>query len=152
MSIQDLGALGSLISSLVVAVTLVYVALQLKQNLKHLISAGMQGRAETMIAMARDAALSDDFAAIFVRSINGDELSPEEQRRIEWWMLAHFKTLENTYLQLKLGVLGDGRKWPIEQFARRSIAMHGYKAIFERNKVWFNQSFIDMVERVEKQQ
>ena len=82
MSIQDLGSIGELIAAIATIATLVYLALQIRQNNRNL----EEGTAATLnqCYASINARLSSDgeFAEIFVRGRDGlDSLNPVEVER-----------------------------------------------------------------------
>ena len=81
MSIQDLGSLGELIAAVATIATLVYLAIQIRQNTRALRGTfhdSSVGRIQGWnLAIASDPALS----SIYHRAVQGGELSEEEEDR-----------------------------------------------------------------------
>ena len=78
MSIQDLGAIGELLSSLFVLITLVYLAVQVRhsrqlieENRKITLSQVYEGRANLRAAQARSMVSNPNWAAIWVKLQGG---------------------------------------------------------------------------------
>jgi hypothetical protein len=140
-SIQDLGAVGEFVGALIIVVTLVYLAIQNKQNQKLLLSNAFQARANTVIDLYREAAMSPDFAAIFERNAAGEILSPEETRRITWFQLCILKSAENVQFQLQLGVLGSDYGPIVDENLRAARSSPQMRATYEANRTMFNQPF-----------
>jgi len=79
MTIHDLGAIGDLIGGIAVIVTLVYLAVQIKQNTKIHASLIRQNFYDATQQQMLHAIESADFNALMTRSWTSDEpLSPGE--------------------------------------------------------------------------
>jgi hypothetical protein len=107
MSIQDLGAIGEFVGSIAVLVTLVYLAVQIRQNTRHIASASLQGlsdRAENrLLLVASDAELS----RIWMTLLEGGELSMDERPRAFMVFASWVNDLEDAYRQFTLGMIPE---------------------------------------------
>ena len=107
MNIQDLGSLGELFGSVLVGITLVYLAIQLRQSTK---AANIQAHAalssemeQTLLAVARDDVLAEGLQKAF----RGEDLSALEQAKLTWWFGAFQRVAESHILQAKHGLMED---------------------------------------------
>ena len=111
MSLADLSSLGSLISALAVAGSLIYLGLQTHQAAKHTRALILQGRVERVLNHHLAIAESDLVTAWIVE--NGDAPTAENIRHRQFWLqgMAYDLSWEDTFAQYEAGLLGD------EQFA-----------------------------------
>ena len=65
MDIQDLGAIGEILGSLLVLVTLIYVAYQLRQTQRSMMSQTHQMRADGLKTTWQNLALSNEMLAVY---------------------------------------------------------------------------------------
>ena len=88
MTIQDLGSLGELIAAVATVSTLVYLAIQLKQNTRALRSQTFQQSSMDMSLTANAISSDGELARIVVKASDSlDYLSPEERIRFHFWMV-----------------------------------------------------------------
>ena len=116
MSIQELGALGEFIGSIAVLVTLVYLAIQIRQNTRTIEESQRMSRVEAMVTRNTNmenaliaSALSEDISDIEMRARTGsfDSLSDLEKYRL--WRLEHARIVrvEAQHFQWENGYLDD---------------------------------------------
>jgi len=67
MDIQDLGAIGEFIGSILVLITLVYVVIQLRQNQHAMMAQTHQMRADGLKTSWQNLALSNEMSAVFLK-------------------------------------------------------------------------------------
>ena len=91
MTLEDLGNVGEFIGGLAVIATLVYLAVQIRQNTKLLRrSAEQTSRSDSTAAIAL-AAQSPENAAVYHKGLTDpDALSPEERTHFYLFMAANF--------------------------------------------------------------
>jgi hypothetical protein len=105
MNIQDLGALGELIGSIAVVVTLIYLAIQVKQNTSTIILSESAHRAtiETELNkrfhdLRRDLYTDPELARIYrVGMITPEKLDTVEWDRFYNWVYSQFLSLGEQY-------------------------------------------------------
>ncbi len=107
LTIQDLGALGELFGSVLVALTLIYLAVQMRQNT---VAANIQatGSLSSEIERALLVLAQDNVLAVGAqKALNGEDLSPLEQAKLTWWFAAYQRVCESHLLQWKQGLSED---------------------------------------------
>lgn len=112
MSLSDLASLGSFVSGVAVTVSLIYLIIQTRQNVRHtraLIQQGASARTIQIALSQKDA----DSAAAFLAA-NGVDPTPEAIRKMQFGMMGTtwIAALEDIHGQRTDGLLTD------EQFAR----------------------------------
>lgn len=142
MTFTDLGTLASLVSSGAVALTLVYVGLQLRQAEKNQRGIMQQGRADRLVAAMLGLA-DPQIAPVYIKGNQTPELlSTEELERFLLIMRAGFLSGEDSFLQHQSGLLEDAAfnsyaagvraqlaTWPGMRAAWRMLA-YGFGADF----------------------
>ena len=107
MTIFELGALGELLGSIGVIGTLVYLAIQVRQNNSSLSWTIEQSVSESLANMF-DSAASGDVAFIYTRAAAGlDTLSEEEIAKFGFFVSSYLKKMEQAYLQYNRGNLSQ---------------------------------------------
>ena len=121
MTIQDLGSMGELIAAVATVATLVYLAIQLKQNTRALRSQTFQQSSMDMSLTANAISSDGELAKIVVKASDSlDDLSPEERIRFHFWMVVALRRFEAIYVQ---GVYGSIDQIRIEGFERSILTL-----------------------------
>ena len=123
MTIMELGALGEFIGAIAVVTTLVYLAIQIRQN-THTMEEGKrlalaqtyQMRADALQQMLVQASESEYIGPIITKLTLADYpenlasldvLTPEERGRFRQWQIAQQTHWDNMYYQYQQGYLDD---------------------------------------------
>jgi hypothetical protein len=123
MTLMELGALGEFVGAIAVVVTLVYLAIQIRQNTQSMeesrrlaLAQTYQMRADALQEMLVHAAESEHIGPIItkltgagypedVRSL--DQLTPIERGRFRQWQIAQQTHWDNMYYQYQQGFLDE---------------------------------------------
>jgi hypothetical protein len=115
MNIQDLGAVGELVGSLAVLATLVYLAIQtrqnkilLEENQRHIRAQTYQMRTDSGREVTQLAITVPEIREFLIAREAGTEPTPEQALAFRMLMWVSFRHAENLYYQYKLGVLDEG--------------------------------------------
>lgn len=121
MSIAELGALGEFIGSLVVLITLVYLAVQVRQTKLSVQSASHAQGAASMNQINIGIASDADFAQVVNRGlVDADSLDTIEWTRFGFFLTAMFHVFQQHFLDAGKG-LGDPRVWQGEERAMQEL-------------------------------
>jgi len=146
MSIQDLGAIGEFLGSLVIVVTLVYLAIQNRQQQKLLMSSAFQARTATLLGLYSEIARDAEFAAIVMKSNAGVALTELESFRLSYWMQCFLKTGENIFFQAKLGVIEEEFTATLEALRDRVVENESMRTTWLAVKPQYSASFQRYIE------
>jgi hypothetical protein len=116
MSIQDWGAIGELLGSVVVFVSLVYLAYQVRETR---IQARLDSELHLTDQMARHTekmALDSGLARIIeLANNNASELTEDERRRAMWWQVSYLHMMEGLFRRYEKGLLSPEAWEPHER-------------------------------------
>ena len=88
MNWEAIGAIGEIIGALAVFITLVYLALQIKQNTNAVHSAALDSTVNTISVARQSIYENDDVAQVYLKGLSSpDELSDLE--RLKFRLLVH---------------------------------------------------------------
>ena len=123
MTITELGSLGELISAIAVVITLVYLAIQIRQNTHSIeeskrlaLAQTYQMRADALQNMLVQAAESQFIGPLITKltqlgypeDVSAlDRLSPDERGRFRQWQIAQQTHWDNMYFQYQQGYLDE---------------------------------------------
>jgi hypothetical protein len=148
-TIQDLGALGELVSAFAVVVTLLYVGIQLKQNTQAVRSATMQSVFEATNEVwknsCQDLSRAEQFISVAAKPDHNDA---EALFYLSWTILT-FRAQENIYYQRKLGSADDNFV-SLEKRVRGSLSRPDHRRAWDEGiaKNYLSDEYIEFVERV----
>lgn len=121
MSILELGALGEFVGSILVLVTLVYLAIQIRQTKQSIQSSSHAHGAGAMNQINLNIASDPDFAEIVSKGFSDIEsLEPIEWTRFGFYLTSMFHVFQQHYLDAGKG-LGDPRIWAGEERAMHEL-------------------------------
>lgn len=144
---QLLGNLGDFVGAIVVTATLIYLAVQVRQNTK------------ALQAQSRQAALSSAQAELFAIVEHPDimlaqtgvttGLSPEGNVKLAFWLLAVMRSREFSWLQYRDGIIDDdqwsGESLIIVNVLGSSTNRHWWKAV---GRNLFRAEFVAVVDNL----
>jgi hypothetical protein len=123
MTIMELGALGEFVGAIAVVVTLIYLAVQIRQNTNAMeeskrlaLAQTYQMRADALQEMLVEAADSEYIGPILTKLTGAgypekvaslDELTVEERGRFRQWQIAQQTHWDNLFYQYQQGFLDD---------------------------------------------
>ena len=144
MTIQDLGALGELIGSVAVLATLVYLALQTRQN-SRMIGAQLDvARMNTMQTNVLTRATSSELLDAMAQDSIAE--SPINPRLSDYWM-AEFFTHQWNHFQGSRGLLPSYNEAATKHRVGEVLRMYrSTEAWWERQKPNFLPEFVELVE------
>ena len=108
MTIIELGALGEFVSSVAVLLTLVYLAVQVRQTKQTVQSSSHQTGIATMTQNNQSVYKDKELSNIIIKGLFDDDLDPTEWFRFGFWCISLFHVFQQYFLDSEKG-LGDSR-------------------------------------------
>ena len=146
MSIQEFGALGEGIGSLLILITLIYLAIQNRYQQKLLLSQAYQARTDTFVSTMEWFVTNSSVAGRATKLINGEELTQTEYQQAQYYAMVLLRSLENNHFQNSLGVL------PEEFSVRSSVTMlfqhQGSAQFWPEIRSIYRESFAELVDEI----
>jgi hypothetical protein len=148
MTLSDLGNIGEFIGALAVVLSLLYLAVQIRQNTRQIRATTFQGVArgwqDYMYALS-----SDDRASTWLKG-SVDPAALNEVENLKYFILirAFFRGYENDYYQYRQGTF-DAEPWEGYLNALRNdvLFLPGVRAIWKRDRGNYNREFAAFVDR-----
>ena len=120
MTLEDLGNLGDFVGGLAVIATLLYLAIQIRQNTR-ILRTSAERAADPIAAMTLSAQNAENAAVYHKGLANLRELSPEERTHFYLLMSASFYVLHQGYRAYQLGTLSEAT-WKSQTYAVKFYA------------------------------
>lgn len=153
MSIIELGALGEFVAAVAVLVTLIYLALQIRQTRKAVSASAHQAVSDISIHLYTTASSNVSLAAALAKSNLPDAtLSNTERYQCTAFWTAMIRNTENMYHQYEIGLLTEERIRVSTEQLRRLMARNAHfqrlwKSLaptLRRNcRIWIESTFAE---------
>ena len=148
MSLSDLASIGSLISGVAVIASLIYLAQQTRQNVRHSQALIQQGRAariaDTALRLA-ELRQSDAIDKCFEGSL---EVSAKDVARFLFLCRAIFVSAEDSFFQHKQGLLDDTAFESFESSLESGMGAAGIAAAWMMTADMYEPQFRDYMNRM----
>ena len=121
MDIMELGAIGELVGGVAVLATLIYLAIQVRQNSAAIRTTGQSQMVEPLFEQARQVVQDPDIARIVhARIFSEERLSDVDEYRFQVWASMTMYGWENLYRAFEAGAVSrdsllnsvDNMTWP----------------------------------------
>ena len=147
MSLEDWAAIAEIVGALAVVATLIYLAIQVKQNTGAIQSSNAMILHTNISNLARDVSRDRDLGDIIVRALDGtNELSPAEKIASYGWFYTFFKTGELAHMRYRSGDL-EKKYWDATLvFFRAYWQTPGFREYWAHRKAAFTPDFQSAVE------
>ena len=147
MSLQDLGNLGAFIGAVAVVASLIYLAVQVRQNTRAVLSSTQQGLFSTFSELSSLVIQNPDVARLLGKIESDPEsLSAEDRTRFEWLATRVFGQFENAFAQHHDGLL-EPKHWDAYAvFYRDAVSSPAFRRFWEGHKPWYFQDFVAYVD------
>ena len=143
MSLSDLANISEGIGGIAVVVTLIYLAIQIRQNTRMMRAAAHHSVNELGVHI--NLALGTDPEAsriLQLGSANYAELDPHQRLMFHLMMRANFSGAEDFYIQTREGLL-DAGMWDSRKLSMtRYLQQPGVQIWWERNSDLFSRDFV----------
>lgn len=147
MSLSDLAAIGSLVSSFAVLVSLIYLNRQTRQGTKHTRALIHQGRTDGIVHWLEGLASDTSLLEIYLRGTAGDQsLNDIEAARFVVLSTARFYSYEDQFYQHREGLLSEARYAGLLNAVKRGFGNPGTRTTWTLMRASFDtgfQSFMD---------
>ena len=142
MTLSDLASLGSFVSGVAVLVSLIYLAVQVRQSQKHTAAQISQSRVQMGVGQ-QDMFITDPAVAeIMMRGMRADpSLSEIEGFRFYFLMSNTFLGIEDAFRQYKAGLISEERHNGFVKRMAAGMRMPGYRIMWMAQREGFEPDF-----------
>jgi len=149
MTLEEFNYIAEIIASIAVIASLIYVALQVRQNTAATQASSRVAWVDTLNDVVGLISSAPNLADILHRGANGlSNLKDREILQFSAWLDQNFIMYETYYFQWKAGVL-DARLWSIYRHAIADFMLQsGQQEWWETRRHWFDQEFQQYVNEV----
>jgi hypothetical protein len=139
MSLEDLGNIGEFVAAVAVVISLIYLAVQIRQNTESLHAATFQDIIREGNVFLRDLSVHPELARIWRSGLDSlESLSADDRARFHYLILSFYRRVENVYQQSRRRLMhDDDTRGPLAS-SFDALARPGARAWWEANAFRFS--------------
>lgn len=141
MNWEATSAIAEIIGVIAVVVSLVYLAVQIRQNTKVAKAATRQAIAESTEKLGDDLINNCDMAEIFVKHMSGGELSPVENLRLQARCYRDMQHWENIHYQFNEGLVSRDQWLGFRKNLGTLLTIDAYRDYWEHEASHYSDAF-----------
>lgn len=141
MNWETIDAISSALGTLAVAISLIYVGIQIRQNTKVARSAARQAITELFIDSNKDLVGDSSLAGAFIRDLKGQELDEVERLRIFSRAYLALRNWENIHYQYRNGMLTKDEWQGFRLNLGAVFEWQTVRTVWEKEKQFFSEEF-----------
>ncbi len=147
MTLQDLGSIGEFVAAIATLATLVYLALQIRQNTRAVLTNTQQSLMDAASTIQASITEHPDVPALLIKA-NDDpnSLTPEESLRFEFFATRIFGQYENAFFFYRQRLMEPELWQPWNAGLSQFVQTPGFRKFWTEHKHWHHQSFQDHVD------
>ena len=142
MSLSDLASIGSLVSGIAVLISLIYLALQVRQAERNQQASIRQGRATRVVDIILAAGEPSYAQAIPKGTAGAPDITLTEFGQFTAIYGAFLASAEDTFLQHKEGLLSEAVFASFRESWRQTLAHSGVRALWKLRRHAFETGFV----------
>jgi hypothetical protein len=148
MTLGDLGNIGDFLGAIAVLVTLMYLAIQVRQNSSTSRAQTRQALADSQINLLNSRVTDPFLRAVSFKMYSGEELGEAEKYALRLHIIAHIRLFENYFTQYVLGTM-DKEDWrAMREVIGSQFVLPAYRQVFSyRENIW-NSGFAAEVNQI----
>jgi hypothetical protein len=140
MTLETLGNVGEFLGAVAVLISLIYLALQIRQNTRTVRSAAHQAWSSSTAELNMVLASNRDFARVFrTGSQDPTRLEPEERDQFNIFLLQVFNAYQSLFFQFRQGMIDEVHWQSNLKTIRRILSAPGTRSCWDR----YSEDFLD---------
>jgi hypothetical protein len=148
MSLEDLGNIGEFVAAIAVVLSLIYLAVQIRQNTSSVRTSTFHECASRAADLTRGIAEQKELARIFRTGLGGLEQLEDDDDRFRFVLLLQnmFRQYEDLLFQYRAGTLSS-ESWDAWRYSFRGyLSNPGFSPFWDLRRLSFTESFRQFVE------
>ncbi len=149
MNWTAIGAVGEILGALAVLITLIYLALQIRQNTHEIRAGRVESTLRDQSTYNKFLASDPDLTRIYWTAVeNVDDLTEEEKRRWLHLCSVMLRNSEIAYYHYRQGYLPDSIHESRERWIKMFMGTSGFRWWWDQYSAVLDPSFVEYVEKV----
>jgi len=147
MNWDAIGAIGEIISALAVLVTLVYLAIQIRQNTAAVRASATREIHDSLLTAHTPIVSSTEVARVIrLGSFEPDKLSPDEHLQFDTAIYNMFASFEIYHSQYQSGLIDNNIFGRVKLSIQNQSSTPGVQLWWSKYKLDFSNAFVELVE------
>ena len=146
MNWDAIGAIGQMLGSITVLVTLIYLAAQIRQNTTSVRAATFQNIVGMATTFAHDLAKDPELRRVMNLGLSAQPMSESDERVFHLLMISFLRRYENMHYQSRMGLLNDGQWQGLRESLLRILRRPGFRSWWQDNAATMNADFREFVD------
>lgn len=147
MTLDQIVAISQAVAAVGVILSLVFLAIQLRQNTMAVRSSSIQNLVQSLSATAQVNVDNEYLVPIMLKARTDPHgLTEEERARLHFWFIMSIRRFEGVYFQRKLGLVDSEIIDGFERSHLSIIASKSGRAWWAEGKKIFNSGFVSYIE------
>lgn len=152
LTIQDWGAIGEIVGGFAVVVTLVYLAMQLRQTSKSLQITNSDAASAMNAEVFQELISNPEFVELYLKGLSGlNNLNEPERLRFVLFCNKAMRFFENTWFLHINDALAPGAWYGQERGMQEMLSAPGSQEAWALNRNLFSKAFVAFVDRLPPQ-
>jgi hypothetical protein len=140
------GALGEVVGAIAVVASIVYLAMQVRENTRSSRSATRQAISDAIVAANMIWAQSESFSQVFQDHLDGKELPEHQALQLSGYCYAYLRNWENVHYQYRSGMLSDEEWRGFRLNVKALLQVSAFRDFWAREREVFSLAFRREVE------
>ena len=141
MNWEAVSAIAEVVRVIAIVVSLIYVAVQIRQNTKVARAATRQAIADSTESLGSDLLNNREMAEIFVKHINGEDLSAVESLRLQARCYRDMQHWENIFYQFNEGLVSPEQWLGFRKNLAALMGIGAYREYWEHEASHYSDNF-----------
>lgn len=149
MTLDQVVAISQAVAAVGVILSIVFLAIQLRQNTKAVRSSSIQHLVQSLSDTAQANIDSEYLVPIMLKAnTRPDDLTEEERARLHFWFVMAFRRFEGVYFQRRLGLVDSAIIDGFERSHVSILASKSGRAWWADGKKVFNSGFVSYIDKL----
>jgi hypothetical protein len=147
MSLEDLGNIGEVVAAMGVIVSLIYLAVQIRQNTRSVGAASFQQVVDSLADFTSSLSRDRELIEIVIKgNADFDSLDEVERTRFDFAFISFFRRAENVLVQTEYGTVSADTWAGFRETLKSSLRAPGLRAWWSHRRQRFHPSFQKFME------
>ncbi len=149
MSLQDLASLSTALSGIGVIFTVIYAALQIRNNTREVRATAFQQVVNSFAAISFDIAKDKSLSGLYLRGGRDfQKLDEVEQVQYMFMLLSFLRRAESVFFQTETHMLHEQHWFGIRESTKAVMASTGARACWSEIRKRFNPQFAEFIDEL----
>lgn len=151
MNWEAISAIGEIVGAIAVVVTLIYLAIQVRDSTRVAKAATRQSIAEMTMASSSDIVNNQDLAEMFVRDLEGEQLQTAEKVRLYARSYVGMRNWENIHYQFLAGMLSADEWQGFRQNLKAILEWKSMRTYWANESHYYSAAFQKEIASIQKE-